>query len=474
MVKAPTAFDPTTESGYPQARDRRDYILDNMRRPEHHHRRPSPPRPTPPRSRARSSGVGNGCVSVAKNNWGFFCDYFYRWWLSQEAFGKTAYERERQLKSGGYRIVTSLDIKAQSAARERDRRRGSTTKNRNALLLAGIEPGTGRVRTLAANRKFKLDDPADPQNKISSDPAKAAEGHPRHVPEHHQPAAHRRRRHHRLPGRLGVQDVHHGGRPGEGLSARATRSRREKQYKSGYIIDVGSPAACPGTHYYCPQQLGRRRRRRRTTCGPASAGRSTPSSCRCRSGSARRTWWTWRSGSACSSAPAEDAEHREQQGRPRTSGAPSPSASPRRPRWRWRTRTPRWPATACTASRRRSRRSRRRTARSSTSASRTAPGPPRADVARAALDAARCPVGDQSQLGRCSGATAPGRARHDQAPGLRQDRHHRQGQDRRADRRHDLAGGRRLPGQPRLGRAPRPDVARHRQPGGRTRRWPTT
>jgi membrane peptidoglycan carboxypeptidase len=29
-----------------------------------------------------------------------------------------------------------------------------------------------------------------------------------------------------------------------------------------------------------------------------------------------------------------------------------------------------------------------------------------ADVARAALDAARCPVGDQSSLGRCNGATA--------------------------------------------------------------------
>ena len=30
------------------------------------------------------------------------------------------------------------------------------------------------------------------------------------------------------------------------------------------------------------------------------------------------------------------------------------------------------------------------------------------DVARAATDAARCPVGDQSMYGRCDGATAPG------------------------------------------------------------------
>ena len=31
MVKAPTSFDPTTRTGYPQALDRRNYIIDNMR-----------------------------------------------------------------------------------------------------------------------------------------------------------------------------------------------------------------------------------------------------------------------------------------------------------------------------------------------------------------------------------------------------------------------------------------------------------
>ncbi|MCA2219588.1 transglycosylase domain-containing protein, partial [Jidongwangia harbinensis] len=165
-VKAPSSYDPTTESGYREVVERRGYVLNNMlglgfiTQDQFNKAKAS----KIPREIKRP---GNGCVSVAKNHWGFFCDYFYRWWLSQPAFGVTTYDRERQLKSGGYRIVTSLDVKAQAAARKNisDRLKDS---NEDALLAAGVEPATGRVRTLATNRKFKLDDPADPQNKPSS------------------------------------------------------------------------------------------------------------------------------------------------------------------------------------------------------------------------------------------------------------------------------------------------------------------
>ncbi|GID98262.1 penicillin-binding protein [Amorphoplanes digitatis] len=171
MVKAPTAFNPTTASGYPQALDRRNYVINDMMEigliSADDARKA-----TATKISREVDRPGNGCVSVAKNNWGFFCDYFYRWWLSQQAFGATTYDRERRLKSGGYRVQTSMDIKAQQAARKNIGEHISE-KNKNALLLAGIQPGTGRVRMLAANRKFKLDDPQNPQNKISSDPRKA-------------------------------------------------------------------------------------------------------------------------------------------------------------------------------------------------------------------------------------------------------------------------------------------------------------
>jgi len=171
MVKAPTAFNPTTAGGYPQLLTRREYVINDMLELGFI---------TPVEARkAKATKIsktvkrpGNGCVSVAKNHWGFFCDYFYRWWLSRPEFGPTTYDRERRLKSGGYRVQTSMDVKAQQAARDNIGKQISQN-NKNALLLAGIQPGTGKVRALAANRKFKLDDPENPQNKISSDPRKA-------------------------------------------------------------------------------------------------------------------------------------------------------------------------------------------------------------------------------------------------------------------------------------------------------------
>jgi membrane peptidoglycan carboxypeptidase len=167
MVKAPTGFDPTTRDGYPKALDRRNWVIGNMVELGN----------ITAAQGAEAIKVklghtaqrsGNGCAAVKNNSWGFFCDYFYRWWLSRPEFGQTTYDRERRLKSGGYRIQTSLDIKAQNAARKNISDRISI-KNKDALLLAAVQPGTGRVRALAANRRFKLD---DAHNELSSDPKK--------------------------------------------------------------------------------------------------------------------------------------------------------------------------------------------------------------------------------------------------------------------------------------------------------------
>jgi membrane peptidoglycan carboxypeptidase len=174
MVKAPTAFDPTTKTGYPQALDRRDYIIDNMLSMSQitADEATKAKKAKIPTTTKRPS---SGCVNVAKNQWGFFCDYFYRWWLSQADFGETSYDRERLLKSGGYRIVTSLDVDAQADARKEILARTSDT-NKNALMLAAVEPGTGAVKALSANRKYKIDSTSDPANPLSSNPALARQG----------------------------------------------------------------------------------------------------------------------------------------------------------------------------------------------------------------------------------------------------------------------------------------------------------
>jgi len=173
LVRGPTLYDPTTASGNRLAAQRRNYVVDGMLELRQITAAQATEAKTVKLSRTIKQ-VGNGCAAVSKNEWGFFCDFFYRWWLSQPAFGETTYDRERLLKSGGYRVVTTLDVKAQHAARTRITGHISDN-NPDALLLAAVEPGTGRVRSLAANRKFKLPDPENP-NPLSSDPKKAAQG----------------------------------------------------------------------------------------------------------------------------------------------------------------------------------------------------------------------------------------------------------------------------------------------------------
>jgi membrane peptidoglycan carboxypeptidase len=99
----------------------------------------------------------NDCssVSAAHNDWGFFCDYFRQWWNSQSAFGATPAERDAALNEGGYRVVTSLDPHVQAAAMSQSLRVYGYDSPR-ALPMAIVQPGTGRVLAMAVNRHYSL------------------------------------------------------------------------------------------------------------------------------------------------------------------------------------------------------------------------------------------------------------------------------------------------------------------------------
>lgn len=117
----------------------------------------------------------NGCVQTTVPHWGFFCDFFQRWWLQQEVFGTTVYDRERQLRSGGYRIMSSLDMHTQEVTKAAVEAQ-LPTGHPHALMVVSVEPGTGRVRSMATNRNFKLDDKDNPQNGPHSNPIANADG----------------------------------------------------------------------------------------------------------------------------------------------------------------------------------------------------------------------------------------------------------------------------------------------------------
>jgi len=95
----------------------------------------------------------DGCTQTIKKSWGFFCDYLERWWDSQEAFGADQPTRENQLETGGYKIITSLNVKDQAAA-DASIAKNFKKSDPDSMMLAGVEPGTGRVQIMAVNRNF--------------------------------------------------------------------------------------------------------------------------------------------------------------------------------------------------------------------------------------------------------------------------------------------------------------------------------
>jgi hypothetical protein len=80
------------------------------------------------------------CLAVKRNDWGFFCDYVVSWWGQRAGLAA--------LRTGGYRIVGSLDAKLQAVAAPRVR----AVAGPKVFSLVTVQPGTGLVRTMAVNR----------------------------------------------------------------------------------------------------------------------------------------------------------------------------------------------------------------------------------------------------------------------------------------------------------------------------------
>jgi membrane peptidoglycan carboxypeptidase len=155
LVKAPSAYDPATKD-QAAARQRRDYVIDQMQKMGSITAAQAATAKKA-KIKLKLSAPPNDCVSVSDehNDWGFFCDYFKNWWREQPAFGKTVLDREENLRRGGYRVVTSIDPKIQAAAMKHV----LAKEKRDSPFAHGevvIQPGSGRIVSMAVNRKYSL------------------------------------------------------------------------------------------------------------------------------------------------------------------------------------------------------------------------------------------------------------------------------------------------------------------------------
>ncbi|WP_327085806.1 penicillin-binding protein [Nonomuraea sp. NBC_01738] len=158
-VRSPYANDPSLgKKQQARLRDRRDTVLDRMQ---------SLGTITPQAAAAaKKAKLGimlhpepGGCE---QSDFPFYCLYVQRELLTNPAFGASQAERQRRMARGGLTIRTSLDPIAQKAA-DRAIRSHVRPQDTEVAAEAMIEPGTGRIRAMAASKRFGRN-PGDKNN----------------------------------------------------------------------------------------------------------------------------------------------------------------------------------------------------------------------------------------------------------------------------------------------------------------------
>jgi membrane peptidoglycan carboxypeptidase len=97
--------------------------------------------------------VKAGCESAGTS--GFFCDYVTRSLMNDPSFGKTYDDRRKLLFGGGLTIKTTLDPEKQKTAEDiLNRRVPPKSDSGFGHAIVTVEPGTGKIETMAQNRTF--------------------------------------------------------------------------------------------------------------------------------------------------------------------------------------------------------------------------------------------------------------------------------------------------------------------------------
>jgi membrane peptidoglycan carboxypeptidase len=149
IVQQPSRFDPTRNPR--QSQKRRDVVLNRMAELGYISVEEA--------RAAKSADIEdylnpkiqyNGCTTSFAP---YFCDYAIRQVTEMKALGSTPEEREAAWNSGGYKVYTTLDMKAQEAATKAVKEAiPPKDASRKATAIAMVTPGTGDIRAMAQNR----------------------------------------------------------------------------------------------------------------------------------------------------------------------------------------------------------------------------------------------------------------------------------------------------------------------------------
>lgn len=154
LVQSPSAYDPINGSSE-AALTRRDHVIDRMVATGFLTRAEG--------EEAQATELGlnpqdanNDSGGAIDSEYGFFVDYFEQWWQQQADFGESADERKARLYRGGYEIVSTLDVDLQETAEDAVEKQ-LKTGSEFALGSVVVEPGTGAIQVMAVNRNYSND-----------------------------------------------------------------------------------------------------------------------------------------------------------------------------------------------------------------------------------------------------------------------------------------------------------------------------
>jgi membrane peptidoglycan carboxypeptidase len=155
IVQQPSRFDPTQNPDQSQAR--RDVVLNRMAELGYiTAEQAREAKALDIEDYLKPKVLYNGCTTSFAP---YFCDYAVRQVRSLRALGETPAQRAEAWRTGGYKVYTTLDVKAQKAATKAVREAvPPKDPSGKALAIAMVTPGTGDVRALTQNRDWSAQD----------------------------------------------------------------------------------------------------------------------------------------------------------------------------------------------------------------------------------------------------------------------------------------------------------------------------
>lgn len=170
ITKNPENYDPSVEENQEEAEKQRNVVLQLMYEQGfiETEKEYQDAVNTPLKDTLDIQSVARGCMA-AQYDAGFFCDYVVHKIQNSEEFGKTAADRNALLKEGGLKIVTTLDIDANTLMNETARNTIPPDDSSGMeIVMASVEPGTGKVLGFGLNRTYDATDAAQTDQTLDS------------------------------------------------------------------------------------------------------------------------------------------------------------------------------------------------------------------------------------------------------------------------------------------------------------------